>query len=284
VVAGLATGAIYALVLVGIILIFRVSKAVNFAQGQLGMIAAFLSWYLYDQVGLHPALGVLLGVATAVLVAVTFDVLVLQRASDRQVGVDLVATLGLMVLATAVAQLVLGNESHAFLDLGSSTVIPVDGVSLNLNDLITIVVALATLAVLEFVRRSTRLGSTIEAVAENRGVAEASGIAATRVRVAVWSVAAVVAAMAGLLVASRTSVDAFYMTPFAMKAFIAGILGGLDRFLLPMIAAFGLGIYESCVVYFIGTTAAAPAIFALIIVVLALAPRSFLREAGEARA
>lgn len=283
-IAGLATGAIYALLLVGIILIFRVSKAVNFAQGQFGMIAAFLSWYFYDQRGIPVALAVLLGVAAAVIVAVVFDALILQRASDRQFGIDLVATLGLMVLASAVAQTVLGNETHSFLDLGSSTVLHLQSVSVNLNDLLTIATAVVILLALEVVRRRTRLGSTMEAVAEDRGVAEASGIAAGRVRLIAWAVAAAIAAIAGLLVASRTSVDAYYMTPFAMKAFIAGILGGLDRFLLPMGVAFGLGVYESFVVYYIDATAAVPAIFALIIVVLALAPRSFLREAGEARA
>lgn len=283
-VGGLATGGVYALLLAGILLIYQVSKAVNFAQGQFGMIAAFLSWYLYQRVGVDPVLAVLLAMLTAVIVAVLFDVLVLQRVSDRQVGADLVATLGLLLLATAVAENVLGNRTQPYLALGSRTVLDAGGAALNLSDLVTIAIAVAVAAGLSVVRLHTRVGAVLIAVSENRAVAESLGIPTARVRAGVWALAAVIASVAGILAASRSSVDAYYMTPFAMKAFIAGILGGLDRFEIPLLFAFGLGVYEAAVVSVLGAQAVTPAVFALIIVVLAVAPRSYLSEGQEARA
>ncbi|MDA0634013.1 branched-chain amino acid ABC transporter permease [Nonomuraea sp. MCN248] len=283
-IGGAATGGVYALLLAGILLIYQVSKAVNFGHGQFGMIAAFFSWYLYQQLGVNPLVAIVLAVLTAVVVAVLFDALVLQRASDRQVGSDLVATLGLLLLATAVAENVLGGRTQSYLTLGSRTVFDLGGLAVNLSDLVTIVVALLSVLGLSLVRRRTRVGAMLNAVAENRAVAESLGIPSARVRVATWALAAILASVAGILVASRTSVDAYYMTPFAMKAFIAGILGGLNRFGLPLAFAFGLGVYEAFVVYLLGAQAVTPAVFTLIIVVLAFAPRSYLSEGREARA
>ena len=96
--------------------------------------------------------------------------------------------------------------------------------------------------------------------------------------------AGLLAAVVGCLVASRLTVDAFFMTPVLIKVFIAGMIGGLDRFLVPLTVAVLLGVYEGLAVLLLGSNAGTPAVFLLIIVALGLMPARLANERNEVRA
>ena len=103
--AGLATGSVYALLLLGILIVFRVSKAVNFAQGQLGMIAAYVAWALFTAGVIPIWLALLAGIFLAAALGFLTDRVFIERLSRRGTleGQDLVVTLGVMLLLTAAA-------------------------------------------------------------------------------------------------------------------------------------------------------------------------------------
>ena len=83
---------------------------------------------------------------------------------------------------------------------------------------------------------------------------------------------------AAILIASKVTLNAFYMTPFLVKAFVAGIVGGLDRFVRPMVIAVGLGLFESWIIYGFGADARIPAVFLLIIAALGILPSRYLKD------
>lgn len=281
---GLTSGATYALLLLGVLLVFQVSKQVNFAYAQSGMIAAFGSWFLYSSVGLPTWLAVLIGLIAAVALTTLTDVAIIKRLPEGRAGFDLVVTLGVLLLLTAGAQLAFGTNAQSYLKLWTDKSTTIDGVFINANDLLVIIIGVVSSIATYLVLTRTGLGVALRASAENAAVARSVGINVPALRTATWAVSGLTAAIGAILVASRLSVDAFYMTPVLIKVFIAGMIGGLDRFALPILAAFGLGLYEAWAMYFFGGAADTPAIFILIIAVLSLAPKRFIEERYEARA
>jgi branched-chain amino acid transport system permease protein len=281
---GLTSGAIYALLLIGVLLVFHVSKQVNFAYGQSGMVAAFGSWFLYAQLGVPVWLAVVIGIAAAIALTTFTDVAIIKRLPEGRAGYDLVVTLGVLLLLTAGAQLAFGSNAESYLKLWTDKSTTIGGVFINVNDVICIVIGVAASVAAYLVMNRTGIGVALRASAENPAVARSVGINVATLRTATWALSGLTAAIGAVLLASRLSVDAFYTTPVVIKVFIAGMIGGLDNFTAPILAAFGLGLYEAWAMYFFGAPADTPAVFILIIAVLAFAPKRFIEERYEARA
>ena len=124
----------------------------------------------------------------------------------------------------------------------------------------------------------------MRASAMNPDLARSFGVNVSRVKAITWTVSGILAALVGIVLASRLSVDPYYMTPFLISAFIAGIIGGLDRFAAPILIAFGLALYQNWSRFLFGSTAGTASLFILVIVLLAVLPKRFLDERRESRA
>ncbi len=283
-IGGLISGSIYALLLVGILLIYQVSRAVNFAHGSVGMFAAFGSYYLYSARGVPTILAVVLGIAAAVVLSIVIDRGVVARVPMDRPGLDLAGTLGVMLLLIAVAENVFGNSSYRYLGLLTDVQVPAGDLFISGSDLMVVLLLAFISLCLYVVLRRTNAGLALRAVAADTDIARSVGLSVGMVRTVTWGVAGLLAALAGSIIASRVSVGAFYMTPFLIKAFISGIIGGLDRLAAPILVALALGVYEGWVVFVLGAEYRSPAIFLLIVAFLSLAPTRLLEERHEARA
>jgi branched-chain amino acid transport system permease protein len=155
---------------------------------------------------------------------------------------------------------------------------------LNLNQIVVTIAVLLLLAGFAWFLTKTPSGLAMRAVASDHSLASSVGLNVSTVRAVTWGFAGLTAGIVGIVVASRLSVDAYYMTPFLIKAVIAGIIGGLDRFVAPLLVCFALAIFEGLAAFFIGTNYAVPAVFALVILLLAFLPKRFLSERGVVRA
>lgn len=284
VLSGLVTGCVYALVLLGVLIVFQVSKTMNFAYGQVGMVAALGAWTLYSRVGLPVWLSLVIGFAAAVAVNSLIDFAAIRRIPEGRPGMDLVVTLGIFLLLTAVMSQLVDANSHTFLSLGADTHTQVAGVVVSVNDGIVLALTAVAVLVARVLLTRTTLGTSLRASAEDAAIAESTGVNVRRLRTGTWAIAGLLAGAAGVLVASRLAVDPFYMTPVLIKAFIAGMIGGLERFGPPLAVAVLLGVYESCVIFVFGANAGTPAVFLLIIVALAVLPARLVNERGEVRA
>ncbi len=280
---GLATGGLYSVLLLGVVLVFQVSKNVNFAYGQVGVIGAFVAYVLYTAEHWPLPLAVILGMAAAMLLAAATEFTLIRRIPNRQ-GFDLVVTLGALLLLTAGTDVVFGSADRQYMPLFSDKSTIVNGVFVNASDLLSLGLGVLALIAGHFFVNRTGLGVSLRASAEDAAVARSVGIDVSNLRTAVWAVSGLLAAIAAMVVASRLVLDARYMTPIIINVFIAGMLGGLDRYWPPMLAAFGIALYNSLAGYFFGSDSATPALFILVLVVLIVAPRRFLEERYEARA
>jgi branched-chain amino acid transport system permease protein len=280
---GIASGGLYASLLVGILLIYHVSRVINFAHGQFAMIGGLGSYYLINSHGL--SLGLSIALAAAVTAAIGFGEKILTDVARKEGGgYDFVLPLGVFLLLTAFGQAVLHNGQASNYPLFTSRSFEIGGVFIHVDVLVMIGVTVTLVAAVFFVLQRTLVGLQIRAIAADPAVAEVLGVNAGRLRTGVWISAGAIAAIAGVLIANQTPVDAFYVTPFLINALIAGIFGGLHRILAPILVAFGLGIVENWVVYEFGAQYRDVAVFGLAIVILGVAPVRWFSEHVEARA
>jgi branched-chain amino acid transport system permease protein len=282
-VSGLALGSLYAIALLGVLIVFQVSKSINFAYGQIGMVAAFGSFFLYTTAHLPVWLAVGLGVAAAVALSALTDFLIIRRIAHRQ-GLDFVVTLGELLLLTSLAELLLGTSAQSYLPLLSDVSWRVGGVFINANDLLAVALGIVCIGAGAFVLRHTTLGISLRAAAEDPAIAQSVGISVPALRTATWAVSGLLIAVAAMMIASRLSVSSFYMTPIIINVFIAGMIGGLERFWPPIAAAFFIAVYQAVINYLFGEAGGVPALFLLVIAALSLIPKRFLDERREARA
>ncbi len=281
--SGLATGGLYAVLMLGVILVFQVSKNINFAYGQTGMVGVFLSYFLYAVAGIPVVAALLAGLALALLVASLTDRLIIRNIPARE-GFDLVVTLGELLLLTSLAQLAFGTNAQSYLKLLTNWTTVRGGVFINANDILCLLLGIAVTLGGHIVLTRTSLGTSLRASAADAAIAKSAGINVLGLRTAVWTVSGLLAWVAASLFAARLSVNAFYMTPIVINVFIAGMIGGLDRYWPPMIAAFTIALYQSWAIYLFGEAAGTPAVFILVILLLSLVPKRYLEERHEARA
>lgn len=281
---GVVQGCLYALMLLGVLVVFRVSKVMSFAYGQVGMVAALTAWALSTSAGLPIGLAIAVGTVIAVLLNGAIDFVAIRRIPTGRVGLDLVVTLGLFLLIAAVMQQLVDSNSHSFPALGADNQATVLGARISINDVVVVAGTLVVVTGSWLVLSRTSLGTNLRACAEDADIAASTGINVRGLRTSTWAIAGLLASAVAVAFASRVAVDAFYMTSVLVKVLIAGMIGGLDRFWPPLLAALSLGVYESLAVVIFGADAGVPAVFLLIIVVLAVVPKRFVIDTSEARA
>jgi branched-chain amino acid transport system permease protein len=282
-IGGLATGSLYAVILLGVILVFQVSKNMNFAYGPTGMIGTFTSYVLYADFGLPVWSAVLIGIAVTVLIAALTDFLIIRRIPAQQ-GFDVVVTLGELLLLTALAQILFGASAQSYLKLLTDVPVISQGIFVNGNDVLAIAMGVAVTIGGYLLLAKTSLGVSLRAAAADSAVAQSVGINVRGLRTAMWALSGVFVALGAMMFAARLSVNAFYMTPIVINVFIAGMIGGLDRYWPPMLSAFGIALYQSWAMYLFGEAGGVPALFILVIVILTIVPKRYLEERHEARA
>jgi branched-chain amino acid transport system permease protein len=226
--AGLALGSRYALVALGFVIIFKASGVINFAQGALVTLGAYLAFNFNQTWDLPFALALPLAVATGALVGVIVQRLLLRRMVGRPVFAVIMITIGLLFLLDQAIPSVWGYDA---LDLGDPwgiDTVDVGGVVLALKDLWTIALAGVVLVCFFLFFKYSRMGVAMRASALDQEAALARGISVRRVFAWSWGIAGGVAALAGVSLGSGPAAVTPSLGLIALAAFPAMILGGLD--------------------------------------------------------
>jgi sulfate-transporting ATPase len=247
VVLGLGVGAIYALTAQGLVLIYRGSGVVNFAQGGLAMIGAFLYYRGTDEYGWPTWLAWVIAMAVPAALGVLTHLLVMARLRRASSLVRLVATLGLLFLMIAVATELWGSSGDPVQSpLPMRTRLPFgEGSAVGEDRLWLIVIAVAVTAVLSAVFRWTRVGQATEAVAENPVAASSLGYSPDRIAIVNWAAGGVLAALAGVLVAPILFLNVAALAFTVLRALAAALVGSFRSFWLTLAGAMGIGVIES---------------------------------------
>ena len=281
VINGLLIGGIYALVSIGVTLIFGVVKIVNFAQGEFVMIGMYITFFLFTTLGLDP----LVSLFICMPVMFVLGVLVQQFLIRRVLGLN---DLPQIFLTFALSLLIL-NVSLMFLTANYRTVhvaysdeaFHFGGLYLPVAKLIAFGVAMLLSALLWVFLRATDLGKAMRAASQNRDVAQLMGINPHRVFAVALGIALALAGAAGCLLMPFYPAYPMVGQVFVLMAFVAVVLGTLGNVVGALIASLLMGIAESLGIQFIGADSGLIVVFLLLLGTLALRPSGL--AGGQAR-
>ena len=281
---GLTLGMVYAAFALALVLIWRSTRIVNFAQAPMAMVTTYIALVLIDSgysywVGFAAALlaGLLLG-------AVTERLLVRHVEGKAHINA-VILTLGLFIVLHALAAVIFGNRYRSFpapfglrgFQVGDTTI------ALTGFGIFTIVAVLITMGLLVALFRLTDVGLRMRAAAFNQEVARLLGVRVGRMLTLGWALAAVVGSLSGLLIAGGSLVHPAYMDSVVVFGFVAAVLGGLDSPLGAVVGGLILGVSLSFVSGYIGSELVALSALGILMLVLTLKPGGLFSTASERR-
>ena len=252
---GLVAGVLYSLVALGLVLIFKASGVFNFAQGSMVLFAALSVARMAQIMPLW--LAVLLGIGIMVLVAILVERLVLRPLVNQEGVVLLMATLGVSYFLDGFGQSVWGSDIYEInLGLSKAPVAILDnvfkgGILINKDDVAAAAVAVLLVAALALFFQKTATGRALRAVADDHQAAQSIGIPLNRIWVIVWSVAGIVAVVAGMVWGSKLGVQ-FSISQVALKALPVVILGGFTSIPGAILGGLIIGVGEKMAEIFLG--------------------------------
>lgn len=247
---GLFAGAMYSLVAIGFVLIYKASGVFNFAQGAMLLCAALIFVTLIER-GVPMAAALLLAMMAMVSMAILIERFVLRPLKDRDPLTLFMATLGLSFVIEGGCQLVMGMDVH-MLELGiPDTAIVVGGVFLSSFDIIASVVALSLIGILAVTFNKTRMGISLRAVADDKLAAQSVGIRLARVWQIAWSVAGCVALVAGIVWGARQGVQ-YSLSLVTLKALPVLMIGGFSSIPGAIIGGLIVGATEALADMYLG--------------------------------
>jgi branched-chain amino acid transport system permease protein len=249
-VGGLFAGVMYSLVAIGFVLIYKASGVFNFAQGAM-LLFASLSFVTLIEKGVPFALAFVITSALMVVMAVLIEWLVLRPLRNRDALTLFMATLGLSFVIEGFAQLFMGMDVH-MLDIGIPDVaMEVGGIFVSQFDIIASIIALTLVVILAIVFNKTRMGISLRAVADDTLAAQSIGIRLPVIWRIVWSVAGVVALVAGLVWGSRQGVQ-YSLSLVTLKALPVLIIGGFSSIPGAIVGGLLVGATEALADIYVG--------------------------------
>lgn len=248
---GTLAGVMYSLVAIGFVLIYRASGVFNFAQGALVLFSA-LTFVNLTEHGVPFIVAFAVTLFIIFIVVLLIDALVLKHLVNRSVITLFMATLGLSYVLEGTAQAVWGTQVHG-LDLGISDV-PIDfyGIHLSKFDLVATLIAGSLVIILSFLFTKTRFGISLRAVADDPLASQSVGIRLNYIWILVWSVAGLVALVAGLLWGARLGVQ-FSLSLVVLKALPVLIIGGFTSITGAIVGGLIIGASEKLAEIYLGS-------------------------------
>ena len=290
VVSGLSSGGIYALLALALVLIYRSTGVVNFAQGEMAMFSTFLAWtFVQHGVGYWGAVALTLLIALAGGVALE-RVLIgpVERAPALTIAI---VTLGLFFLLNGAAFWIWSPEQKYLRSAFSTRPVDIAGVDISIQDLGVIAVAIAIACLLAAFFRYTKVGLAMRAIVANPESSRLAGIRVSWMLALGWGLASALGAVAGLLTAPP-SFDQSFMQPVLLYAFAGAVLGGIGSALGAVVGSLLLGVFLNLVTsldtlgigWSISNDLRLPAALAVILLVLLVRPSGLFGKRAVRRA
>lgn len=283
--SGLSTGAVYALVALGLVVIYRSTRILNFAHGDVTTLGTFVAFALLSANAPFPvaAVGALL-FGAALAMGFYFAILVpAQRREATQLG-QIILTLGLGLILQGAVSYFFGTEPHSFpFPLSEFTVYSVSGITVSQLSLGTLGISLLCCLLFYLLVQKTRIGLAMRATSENLPAAQTLGIPTRRVLALSWGMAAALGVLAGLFLAPALLLDPFFMLEPFLKGFAAAILGGMNSLPGAIVGGLILGVAEAWTGGYVSIAFKNTLAFIIIIAVLLLRPEGLLGEEFKER-
>lgn len=285
-ISGLSTGSIYALVALGLALIYRSTRILNFAHGDMATAGTFFAFTLLG-LNFHFTLSFLLALLFGAAIAMLFYFCVLipaQRREATQLG-QIILTLGFGLILEGLIAYFGGTEPQSFpFPLSDTTIYNLGGgVVISQLGLGTLCISLFASILFYLLVQKTRIGLAMRATSENLPGAQTLGIPTRKILALSWGLAALLGVLGGLFLAPALLLDPFFMLEPFLKGFAAAILGGLNSLPGAIVGGLILGVAESLAGGFVSIAFKNTLAFIIIILVLLLRPEGLLGKEFKER-
>ncbi len=275
-VTGVLLGGVYAMVALGLTLIFGVMRVINVAHGTLLMVGAYVTFTAVNAFGLNPLLSILVSAPLLFVLGVLVQRFVVERVVGAPELQGLLVTFGVSIILINFALRVFKPDIRAVTYLSGS--LTLGGVAFSMPRLIGFAVAVAaSVAAMLFLKRS-RLGKAIRATAQNQMVAVVCGVDVKRIRLVAFGLGAALAGIGGSLISIMYAIYPEMGPLYTLKAFCVVVLGGLGSYLGALLGGVILGVAESYTGLYVGTQAAEAVAYLILVAVLLFRPQGLLGE------
>lgn len=273
---GLGNGAIYAMIALGLVVIYRATGLLNFSQGEIAMFTTFLVWTFWD-LGLPLAIAILAGVLSGMVIGAVLQRVIVQPVGDphQKPLAVVIVTIGLFLGINALAQLIWGTNTRDFPKLFGTGTVELAGVDIGWQRLGALAVLAAEVLLFVLLFKGTKIGLAMRAVASNSESAALVGIPVGRMLMIGWALAAGLGAVAGAFTAPDRGLDANLMILVLVPVFASITLGGFDSLVGAVVGGILIGVVTEVLPAYVdwleGEMKIMPA-FVLILVVLLIRP------------
>ena len=274
VVSGLLAGALYALVALGLGVIFGVMRVINVAHGTLLMLGAYVTFWWFQLLGVNPYLSLFVSMALMFLVGMALQRILIRRVVGAPELSSLLLTFGISIALVNLAQLAFTSDLRSVEYLTGSFVLGPFNFSKSRTIACLFAVGIAALAAW-FLQR-TKLGKAIRATAQNSEVALVCGIDVPRVHLYAFGLASALASAGGTLVAVMVAIQPEMGGVYTFKSFLVIVLGGAGNFKGALLGGVLLGLVEQLASLFWTTQVSEAVAYVLLVVVLLLRPTGLL--------
>lgn len=248
---GIADGSVYALAALGLVLIYRVSGVLNFAQGAVATVSAFVAYQFanvwFQGTAYGPWIGLLAAILVGGLIGLVIEVFTIRPLTGRPPIIKVAVTIGWLLVLQQVAGLVWNFTGyHPAVKLVPNNTFPIPGadVRFGLNHVLVIVTALALAGGTAYLLKRTTLGASMRAVSDDARGARLWGIDVDRVTALSWIIGSAMAAVAGVLLTPFIIFTPFSLTLIVVNSFAAALIGRLQSLVFTVIGALFLGVAE----------------------------------------
>jgi branched-chain amino acid transport system permease protein len=281
VISGILLGGVYALFATGLNLIFGVMKIINLGHGELMMLGAYITFFLFSSGGVNPLVAIPIAAVAMAALGWFLQITMVERVVNQPAINSLLLTFGLSTLMMGVAlNLWTSNfRSIAYSPLTGSW--DLFGIAFSKSRLVAFIIAMfVTSAMWLFLKRST-FGKSIRATSQHPQVAQLCGIDVRRVRFATFALGSGMAAISGALIAMIFTISPEMGRMFIGKGFAIIVLGGLGSFVGAFIGAIVLGVSETLTAFFTDTQIAEGVAYLILLLVLVIRPSGFFGKAED---
>jgi branched-chain amino acid transport system permease protein len=282
--SGISSGAVYAAVALALVLIWRATRIVNFAQGAMLMITTFIASAVINSTGSY-WLGFVVALAAGLVLGAVVERVLIRPVEGGPPLNAVIVALGIYTLLIAVGGMIWGNTPRSFPPAFSLRGYTVGGTTLLFtpNDTFIVLVVLGLALVLAFLFRATPVGLQMRAAAFRPEVARLLGVRVGRMFALGWGLAAVAGALAGVLIAPSVFLGPNSFDPILISGFVAAVLGGLDSPPGAVVGGLLLGVALSYVSGYEGSSLVPLAALVILVVVLMLRPQGLFSSTRERR-
>ncbi len=280
---GLSSGAIYALMALALVLVWRSTRVVNFAQAGQAILSTYLGYEVMNRTHSY-WISIPFAIVGGAAIAAFIDAVILRSLAKRSHKgsvseiAPVIATLGLLGLIRSLTGMIWGNAYVQYISplSGKGYMIGKHTIPFSPQNLIIVIGALLVMGIFATIFKFTNLGLALRAASFQPEISRLAGIRVDRIRTIGWAFAGAAGAVAGALVTPTTYLSPNSLDLLLVSGFVAAVIGGLDSLIGAVLGGLLLGVGFAFILQYIGASVTFSAAFIILIVVLFVRPRGIL--------